>query len=94
MALAIRILWGLIGLTRFFLAVASLAAPAIAALFALSGVLLVAAALRRSTVALLMGVAFAIGGPLAVGLTGLEAFDIRHHLVRWSSWRPCWWAGS
>lgn len=83
MSLAIRILWASFGLLQFLLA-AAVAGPApwLAALFALGGVSLLVAVARRSGPALAVGVACSLIGPLAVGLTGIEAFAWAHHAVR------------
>lgn len=71
------------GLLQFLLAAQVLPAnPLIAVVFALAGVgILVGLFLRRALI-LITGLALAIAGPLAVGLTGIEPFDIMHHIVR------------
>lgn len=54
----------------------------IAALFAAAAAVLLLGLIRRDRAVLIGGITLAVGAPLAVGLSGVEPFDIRHHLVR------------
>lgn len=83
MVSVIRVLWAAFGLLQFALAAAVAAeSPGLAAVFLLAGLSLLFAVIRTSGVALAIGIVFAFAGPLVVGLSGIEPFELIHHVVR------------
>lgn len=54
----------------------------IGAVFAVAGLLIIVGIALRRVLVVVLGAIAAIAGPLATGLTGLEPFELIHHVVR------------
>lgn len=74
---------GLYGLLQFGLAVATFSRALPPALFFLaSGICLLLGLIMRNSVAVVIGLVLSMVGPLIIGLSGLEPFELIHHVVR------------
>lgn len=85
MRILTAVLWTLFGLLQFVLAAGLFGTnPLIAAVFAIAGAAMLFGLYRRVDAVFLLGVLAALAGPVAVGLTGIEPFELIHHAVRWT----------